>query len=70
MQELTRITVGGQRAVGDITNNGERLVSMCEENVFVIGGTLFFSQIHPQANLDITRWKQQSQIDNIMINSK
>ena len=53
-----RIRVVGQHAVGDITNNDRKLVNMCEEKGFAIGGTLS-SQKHPQANLDITRWKHQ-----------
>ena len=30
----------GQHGVGDITNNGAKLVNMCEEMGFVIGDTL------------------------------
>lgn len=36
-----RRRVMGKHAVGDLTDNGERLISMCEENDFVIGGSLF-----------------------------
>ena len=37
---MDKIRVVGQNAVGDITNNGGKLVNMCEEKGFVIGGTL------------------------------
>ena len=39
-----RRRVMGQQAVGDITNNGERLVSMCEENDFVTGGIVLLTK--------------------------
>ena len=39
-----RRRVMGQQAVGDITNNGERLVSMCEENDFVTGGIFLLTK--------------------------
>ena len=31
----------GKDGLGDMTNNGERLTNICEENDLVIGGTVF-----------------------------
>ena len=65
-----RSTVMGTHALGDITDNGERLISLCEENDFVIGGTLF-----PHKTIHKLTWTSpdgntRSQIDHIMINGK
>ena len=65
-----RSRVMGTHALGDITDNGERLISLCEENDFVIGGTLF-----PHKTIHKLTWTSpdgntRSQIDHIMINGK
>lgn len=36
-----RERVMGWRGTGKPTDNGERLISLCEENDLIIGGTLF-----------------------------
>ena len=51
-----RRRVMGQQAVGDITNNGERLVSMCEENDFVRRHLFAYKSISKLTNLDTPRW--------------
>ena len=65
-----RSRVMGTHALGDITDNGERLISLYEENDFVIGGTLF-----PHKTIHKLTWSSpdgntRSQIDHIMINGK
>ena len=65
-----RERVMGQQGLGEMTDNGERLVNTCEENNLVIGGTLF-----PHKNIHKLTWtspdgRTQSQIDHIMINGK
>ena len=36
-----RERVMGKHGVGDLTNNGERVTNLCEENNLIIGGTIF-----------------------------
>ena len=36
-----REIVMGNHGVGDLTNNGERVINLCEENNLIIGGTIF-----------------------------
>ena len=33
--------VMGKNGVGELTNNGERVINLCEENNHIIGSTLF-----------------------------
>lgn len=35
----------GKYVVGDFIDNGERFISMCEKNDFVIGGSFFVYKI-------------------------
>ena len=60
----------GKEGVGEMTDNGERLVNLCEENDLVIGGTLF-----PHRRIHKLTWtspdgRTQNQIDHIIINGK
>ena len=60
----------GRHGIGEITDNGERLVGICEENNLIIGGTLF-----QHKNIHKLTWtspdgQSQNQIDHIVINSK
>lgn len=65
-----RRRVMGKHAVGDLTDNGERLISMCEENDFVIGGSLFAHKTIHKLTWTSPDGHTKSQIDHIMINSK
>ena len=47
-------SIMGTHAMGNINNNGERLVEFCLMNSMVIGGSLF--QHNSQTNMDITWW--------------
>ena len=65
-----RERVMGKEGTGEMTDNGERLVNICEENDLVIGGTLF-----PHKTIHKLTWtspdgRTQSQIDHIIINGK
>ena len=65
-----RERVMGRHGIGEITDNGERLVGICEENNLIIGGTLF-----QHKNIHKLTWtspdgQSQNQIDHIVINSK
>jgi hypothetical protein len=58
----------GKQGLGDISDNGERLISLCEENDLVIGGSLF-----PHKTIHKLTWnspdkRTKSQIDHIVIN--
>ena len=57
----------GKHGIGlNLTDNGDRLIDICQENNLVIGGTLFtHKDIHK-----LTDGKTQSQIDHIIINGK
>ncbi|XP_062609792.1 craniofacial development protein 2-like [Saccostrea cucullata] len=65
-----RRRVMGQHAVGDLTDNGERLISICEENDFVIGGSLFAHKTIHKMTWTSPDGRTKSQIDHIVINSK
>lgn len=60
----------GKHAVGDLTDNGERLISMCEENDFVKGGSLFAHKTIHKLTWTSPDGHTKSEIDHIMINSK
>ena len=48
----------GRHGLGDLTNNGERLVDLREQIDLAIGCTLFaHKNKYTQTDLDITRWK-------------
>jgi endonuclease/exonuclease/phosphatase family metal-dependent hydrolase len=62
--------VMGRQAVGKMNNNGERFVTLCEENKMVVGGSIF-----QHKNIHKLTWKSpdgktESQIDHIAINAK
>ena len=67
---MNRVRVVEKHGVGDITNNGERVICLCEENSPNIGFTIFM-----QRNIHKLAWasaygRTQSQIDHIIINIK
>ena len=60
----------GKHIIGEMNENGLKLVEFCEANELVIGGSLF-----PHKNLHKTTWKSpdgktKNQIDYIMINQR
>ncbi|XP_061164954.1 craniofacial development protein 2-like [Saccostrea echinata] len=65
-----RRRVMGQHAVGDLKDNGERLISICEVNDFVIGGSLFAHKTIHKLTWTSPDGRTKSQIDHILINSK
>ena len=44
----------GRHVDGEMNDNGDRLADFCLNNPWIIGGTIFSSQGHPQADLEIT----------------
>ena len=61
----------GKHGVGlNITDNGERLIDICQENNLVIGGTLFTHKDIHKLTWTSPDGKTQSQIDHIIINGK
>ena len=60
----------GKHGCGIINDNGIRLLSLCEENNLVIGGTLFkHKEIH-KLTWESRDNRTRTQIDHIMINQK
>ena len=60
----------GKHGMGDLNDNGERLIGICEQNELTIGGTLF-----PHKNIHKVTWtspdgKTKEQLDHILINRK
>ena len=60
----------GIHGCGTRSDNGQRLIDLCQENDLVIGGTLF-----PHKNIHKTTWispdgRTKNQIDHILINKK
>jgi endonuclease/exonuclease/phosphatase family metal-dependent hydrolase len=60
----------GRHGVGVMTDNGERLVNLCEENDLVIGGTLFAHKDIHKLTWTSPDGKTQNQIDHIIINGR
>ena len=60
----------GKHGLGRMTDNGERLVNLCEENDLVIGGTLFTHKDIHKLTWTSPDGRTQSQIDHIIINGK
>ena len=54
----------------NITDNGERLIDICQENNLVIGGTLITHKDIHKLTWTSPDGKTQSQIDHIIINGK
>ena len=51
--------------LGDMTNNGERLSNICEENYLVIGGTVFAHNDIYKLTWTLPDGRTQSEIDHI-----
>ncbi|XP_076105824.1 uncharacterized protein LOC143074160 [Mytilus galloprovincialis] len=62
--------VMGKHGLGEINNNGERLVEMCTMNNLVIGGTIFEHKNIHKATWVSPNGKVKNQIDHILINKK
>ena len=56
--------------LGDLTDNGERVIDLCEENSLICGGTIFTHRNIHKLTWTSTDGGTQSQIDHIIINSK
>ena len=65
-----RERVMGKHGVGECTDNGERLIDLCEENNLVIGGTLFQHKTIHKLTWTSPDRRTQSQIDHVIINGK
>jgi len=60
----------GPHGCGSINNNGERLCHLCEENLLVVGGTLFQHKTIHKLTWTSPDGRTSSQIDHIIINKK
>ena len=58
------------RGVGDLTNNRERVINLCEENNLIIGGTLFTHRNIHKLTWTSPDGRNQGLIDHIIMNSK
>ncbi|KAK3515143.1 hypothetical protein QTP70_007459 [Hemibagrus guttatus] len=67
---LDRERIMGRHGEGKCTENGERLIDLCEENNLVIGGTLFQHKTIHKLTWTSPDGKTRSQIDHIIINGK
>ncbi|KAK3546988.1 hypothetical protein QTP86_007917 [Hemibagrus guttatus] len=67
---LDRERIMGRHGEGECTENGERLIDLCEENNLVIGGTLFQHKTIHKLTWTSPDRKTRSQIDHIIINGK
>ena len=65
-----RKRVMGKHGMGIITNNGERLINICQENNLVIGGSLFTHRDIHKLTWTSPDGNTKSQIDHIIINGK
>ena len=60
----------GKHGIGELNDNGERLIGLCEQNDLIIGGTLF-----PHKKIHKITWTSpdgntKEQLDHILINRK
>ncbi|XP_063416092.1 uncharacterized protein LOC134697738 [Mytilus trossulus] len=62
--------VMGKHGLGEINNNGERLLEMCTMNNLVIGGTIFEHKNIHKATWVSPNGKVKNQIGHILINKK
>jgi hypothetical protein len=60
----------GKHEEGKCTENGERLIDLCEENDMVIGGTLFQHKTIHKLTWTSPDGRTKSQIDHVIINGK
>ena len=62
--------VMGKHGVGDLTNNGERVIDLCEEINLIIGGMLFTQRKIHRLTWTSPDGRTQSQIDHIIIENE
>ena len=65
-----RERVTGKHGVGDLTNNGERVIGLCEENNHIIGGALFTHRNIRKLSWTSLDGRSQRQMDYIIISCK
>ena len=60
----------GHHGIGDMNNNGLRLVEFCAENDIVVGGTLFQHKTIHKCSWTSPDGNAHNQIDHVLINGK
>ena len=60
----------GYHGIGDMNNNGLRLVEFCAENDMVVGGTLFQHKTIHKCTWTSPDSNTHNQIDHVLINGK
>nr|XP_006819375.1 PREDICTED: craniofacial development protein 2-like [Saccoglossus kowalevskii] len=65
-----RERIMGRHGLGELTNNGEQLVSICEEYDLAIGGTLFAHKNIHKLTWTSPNGMTKSQMNHIIINNK
>ena len=60
----------GRQGLGDANDNGDRLITFCQENRLVIGGTIFEHKNIHKVTCCSPDGHTQNQIDRIIINNR